>query len=248
MASNCSIFPEPGQKSRLNDVYKTYDTVLISHKMNTRTLSVPVAAESHAMPTVFVVDDDQAVRDSLAWLIESNDMQVRTFPSAKHFISDFRPNAAGCLVLDIRMPGQDGLALQDHLNELGVDIPIIFITGHADVPIAIHAIRAGGFEFLEKPFDDQVLLDRIREALAEDHQRRVRNGNRNRILARSRLLTPRERQVMDDVVAGHSNREIAEKLELSPKTVEVYRARVMQKMEATSLPALVQMCIAGGLC
>lgn len=216
--------------------------------MNTRTLSVSVALDPQVKPTVFVVDDDQAVRDSLAWLIESNDMQVRTFPSAGHFIADFRPNAAGCLVLDIRMPGQDGLALQDHLNELGIDIPIIFITGHADVPIAIHAIRSGGFEFLEKPFDDQVLLDRIREALAEDRQRRIRNTRRSSIVARARLLTRRERQVMDEVVAGHSNREIAQKLELSPKTVEVYRARVMQKMEAASLPALVQMCIAGELC
>jgi len=197
--------------------------------------------------TVFVVDDDQAVRNSLRWLIETNGLRAHEFDSAGAFLSSYDPNTPGCLILDIRMPGMDGLELQDHLNSQGINIPTIFVTGHADVPMAIRAIKSGGFDFLEKPFDDQVLMTRIQQAIKDDSQRRREPDVQHIVLQRVNKLTQRERQVMDRVAAGMSNKQIAEDLGLSPKTIEVYRARVMHKMEADNLASLVRMLVRAGL-
>jgi len=197
--------------------------------------------------SVFVVDDDQAVRDSVRWLIETNGRQAKTFASAREFLDQYDGMQPGCLVLDIRMPGMTGLELQDHLNEARIDLPTIFVTGHADVPMAIRAVKSGAFDFLEKPFDDQLLMSRIEQAIELDEQRRSAPDALFDIHRRVNRLTRREKQVMQGVSIGQSNKEIAEDLDLSPKTIEVYRARVMQKMQAENLASLVRMLVHIGM-
>lgn len=194
-------------------------------------------------PTVFVVDDDPAMRQSLRWLIESVNLAVETFPAAPEFLSGYDPNRPGCLVLDVRMPGMSGLDLQEELNRRRIDIPIIILTGYAEVPTAVRALKGGALDFIEKPFSDQLLLDRIQQAIASDRQVRERNLARAALAARVAHLTPREREVMQLVVAGSSNREIAAELGLSVKTVEVHRARVMEKMKVDSLAELVRLVL-----
>ncbi|HHH38373.1 MAG TPA: response regulator transcription factor [Sedimenticola sp.] len=195
-------------------------------------------------PTVFVVDDDQAMRSSLKWLIESVGMQVEVYESADAFIRDYYPGRAGCLLLDVRMPGMSGLELQEHFVEHDIRIPIIIITGHGDVPMAVRAMKAGAVDFIEKPFNDELLLESIRNALALDVEQRSTQAERAEIAARLAHLTPREHEVMEMVTDGKSNKEIAQSLGVSAKTVEAHRARVMEKMEASSLAELVRMAIA----
>lgn len=192
---------------------------------------------------VFVVDDDAAVCDSLRFLIESVGLQVRTFSSADEFLAAYTPDQPGCLVLDIRMPGMSGLELQEQLAKRGYTLPVIIITAHGDVPSAVRAMHAGAVDFMSKPFNDQSLLDRVHQALAKDAQTRRDAAVRAAIAAKVALLTPREREVMDLVVSGMSNKGIAAQLQLSAKTVETHRARVMEKMEAGSVAELVHMAL-----
>jgi FixJ family two-component response regulator len=191
-------------------------------------------------PIIFVVDDDAAVRHSTEMLIRSMGLRAESFASAAEFLEDFDPQQPGCLILDIRMPGMSGLELQGHLNELNASIPVIFVTGHGDVPMAVKAMKAGAVDFIQKPFRDQELIDRVHAALDEDKQKRRLEAERARIEARLEALTTRETEVMGLVVEGKPNKEIAFDLGLSPRTVEIHRARVMSKMEAASLPDLVR--------
>jgi FixJ family two-component response regulator len=192
-------------------------------------------------PIVYVVDDDQAVRDSLRWLIESIGHRVEAFDHAQEFLDAYDSEQPGCLVLDVRMPGMSGLDLQDRLRDRGIQLPIIIITGHGDVPMAVRAMKSGALDFVEKPFSDQVLLERIQQALDLDGRMRQRFERVKDIAARLATLTPREREVMDQVVAGHANKVIAYELGVSMKTVEAHRGKVMRKMKARSLSDLVQM-------
>lgn len=181
---------------------------------------------------VFVVDDDAALCESLAWLLEAEAIPVRTFNSAESFLAAYRPNMPGCLVLDIRMPGMSGTDLQARLAGEGVRIPIIMITGHGDVPTAVRSVKAGAVDFLEKPVDPQVLTERIRAAIASDHARRMEDESVADARTRLKTLTRREAEVMECVVAGMPNKQIAATLKISEKTVEVHRKRVLQKMAA----------------
>lgn len=194
-------------------------------------------------PTVFVVDDDQAMRTSLQWLIESTGMAVRTFASADSFLAAYYPGRAGCLLLDVRMPGMSGLELQSYLAQKGYRLPVIIITGHGDVDMAVKAMKAGAVDFIEKPFHDEDLLRSIRNALELDQRQRVTRASRAEIAARLAELTPREHEVMAMVTDGKSNKEIAATLGVTAKTVEAHRARVMEKMRAESLANLVRMAL-----
>lgn len=194
-------------------------------------------------PTVFVVDDDPAVLDSLSELLESVGLRVATYPSAGAFLDSFDPERPGCLVLDIRMPGMSGLDLQEVLVERQALLPIIFITGHGDVPMAVHAMKHGAVEFILKPFRDQDLLDRIERALADNLARRQDHLERRGIQERLDTLTPREREVLERVVAGQSNKVLAHELGISQRTVEIHRAKVMEKMQADNLAELVSLVL-----
>jgi len=204
--------------------------------------SNPVAARA----TIFIVDDDAAVRDSLKMLLRSVGQAVETFGSGQEFIDAYSEDRPGCLVLDIRMPGMSGLELQQKLNERHSIMPIIFITGHGDVPMAVEAMQAGAVDFIQKPFRDQDLIDRINQALEKDQNNRASLGERNDIRKRLETLTPREREVLDLVVHGKANKVIAGDLRLSQRTVEIHRARVMEKMQASSLAHLVRMVLEVG--
>jgi FixJ family two-component response regulator len=201
---------------------------------------------NNARPTIFVVDDDAAVRDALKLLLRSVGQAVETYGSAQEFLDAHGDDRPGCLVLDIRMPGMSGLELQQKLNERHSILPIIFITGHGDVPMAVEAMQAGAVDFIQKPFRDQDLIDRINQALEKDGSNRAALGERNDIRRRLETLTPREREVLDLVVHGKANKVIAGDLKLSQRTVEIHRARVMEKMQASSLAHLVRMVLEVG--
>jgi two-component system response regulator FixJ len=201
---------------------------------------------SHPRPTIFVVDDDSAVRDALKLLLRSVGQAVETYGSAQEFLDAYSEDRPGCLVLDIRMPGMSGLEMQQKLNEKHSILPIIFITGHGDVPMAVEAMQAGAVDFIQKPFRDQDLIDRINQALEKDSSNRAALGERNDIRRRLETLTPREREVLDLVVHGKANKVIAGDLKLSQRTVEIHRARVMEKMQASSLAHLVRMVLEVG--
>jgi len=192
-------------------------------------------------PTVFIVDDDEAVRSSLRLLIKSVGLIPSALGSAREFLEKYDPAQPGCLVLDVRMPGMSGLELQEQLNAQGAVIPVIFITGHGDVPMAVEAMQAGAFDFLQKPFRDQDLIDRIQRALEKDRANRAVLNERGLIQERLESLTPREREVLQMVSSGKPNKIMAADLGVSQRTVEIHRARVMEKMGASSLAQLVRM-------
>jgi len=192
-------------------------------------------------PVVFVVDDDEAVRNSLRLLLKSVGLVPATLASAREFLDKYDPAQPGCLVLDVRMPEMSGLELQELLNLQGAVIPVIFITGHGDIPMAVEAMQAGAFDFLQKPFRDQDLIDRIQRALEKDRANRAALGERTRIRERLESLTPREREVLTLVTSGKPNKIMAAELNVSQRTVEIHRARVMEKMGAASLAQLVRM-------
>jgi FixJ family two-component response regulator len=196
---------------------------------------------SEAKPIVFVVDDDPSMRRSLESLLSSVGHQVRLFPSAPEFMQAVRGDAPGCLILDVRLPGMSGLAFQQELAKAGISLPIIFITGHGDVPMTVRAMKAGAVEFLTKPFDDQVLLDAVHAALERDRVRLRDDAGLATLRARYEELTERERQVLGHVVAGWVNKRIAGELELSVVTIKVHRGQVMRKMQAKSVAELVRM-------
>lgn len=179
---------------------------------------------------VHIVDDDEAIRDALGWLLQSRDVAVATWPSAESFLADYSPSMAGCLLLDVRMDGMSGLELFEKLQTLGCRMPAIFLTGHADVPLAVAALKKGARDFVEKPFSDNDLVDRIIDALAFDAAQRVKDAGSETLASRLATLTHRERQVMDLVVLGKLNKVIADDLGVSMRTVEVHRARVFEKM------------------
>jgi two-component system, LuxR family, response regulator FixJ len=198
-------------------------------------------AEKGLTPTVYVVDDDDGMRRALDTLLSTVGYKTAVFSRPSEFLATFKANVPGCLVLDIRMPDMSGLELQQHLNRIGSMLPVIFITGHGDVPMAVQAMKEGAFEFIQKPFRDQDLLDRINHALKQDAENRSIVARRAEVLHRLESLTPRERQVMDMVVDGAANKVIAIDLTLSERTVEIHRAKVMEKMGARSVAHLVKL-------
>jgi FixJ family two-component response regulator len=193
--------------------------------------------------TVFVIDDDQEVRAALQLLMESVGLQVTTYSSAQAYLDQFQPEHPGCIVLDVRMPGMSGLELQAQLSAKTLCPPIIIITGHGDVPMAVRAVQAGAIDFIEKPFNDQALLDSVHRAIEQDAQQRGAASHVADILGRYERLTPREKEVLELVVTGYRNKLIADKLSVSQSTVEAHRAKVMEKMEASTLSDLMRMML-----
>jgi len=192
---------------------------------------------------VYIVDDDQATRKSLRWLVETLGVQVQTFHCAVSFLDAYDAAQPGCLVLDVMMPGMNGLDLQRELVERGIQIPVIVLTGYGDVPTAVRALKGGAVEFLEKPFNDDVLLEQIRMALTLDGRRRCERDALELVRERMARLTPREYEILALVVEGLSSKEIAGQLNVSFKTVEAHRAKIMRKMEAESVAQLVRIVV-----
>jgi RNA polymerase sigma factor (sigma-70 family) len=194
-------------------------------------------------PLVMVVDDDAGIRNAMRILLKSVGIEATLYASAQEFLAAYQPSQPGCLVLDIRMPGMSGLELQQQLNLRGAVIPVIFMTGHGDIPMAVEAMQHGAFDFLQKPFRDQDLLDRIQRAITRDAELRESLGEHTRIRSHLDSLTAREREVLDLMVKGKQNKQIAQDLGVSPRTIEIHRARVMEKMEAHSVAELVRMML-----
>jgi two-component system, LuxR family, response regulator FixJ len=196
---------------------------------------------------VYVVDDDQGMLDSTVWLFESVGLQAQPFTSGQAFLEACDPAAAACVLLDVRMPGMGGLAVQEAMQARGIGLPVIFVSGHADVPIVVRAFRGGAVDFIEKPYNEQLLLDSVQRALNRHPVDTGDSAARAEVQARIASLTPRERDILLPLVQGNSNREIAEQLGVSVKTVDLYRSRVMKRMQADSLAALVGMAVGAGL-
>jgi two-component system response regulator FixJ len=196
---------------------------------------------------VHVVDDDEAMRQSMAFLLRTANIQVQTYEAAADFLNALPQAKAGCVVTDVRMPGMSGIELLHRLRKLKVSMPVIVITGHGDVPLAVEAMKGGAMDFIEKPFDDEVLLGAVRAAIGAHATDSERQALKAAITGRLASLSKREREVLEGLVAGHSNKTIAHDLGISPRTVEIYRANVMTKMQAGSLSDLVRMAIVGGI-
>jgi two-component system response regulator FixJ len=201
---------------------------------------------STANRTVFVVDDDDAALDSLVMLLRSDGLNPSGFSSALEFLDVLPPDALGCIVSDVRMPGMDGVELVKTLKQRHCLLPVILITGHADVTVAVQAMKAGASEFVQKPFESELILRLVRAALEENEEAMDASSRRTRVLRRIESLTARERQVLDLIMEGASNKAIASGLTISPRTVEIYRANVMSKMRADSLSELIRMTLASG--
>jgi two-component system, LuxR family, response regulator FixJ len=196
---------------------------------------------------VHVVDDDEAMRDSMAFLLRAENFQVQTYADATDFLEALPQIKAGCVVTDVRMPGMSGIELLQRLRELKVSLPVIVVSGHGDVPLAVEAMKTGALDFIEKPFDDDVFLRAVRMALSTHAVDSQREAQKATINSRLESLSNREREVLEGLVAGHPNKTIAYDLGISPRTVEIYRANVMEKMQARSLSELVRMALVGGL-
>ena len=195
---------------------------------------------------VYVVDDDQGMLDSTVWLLESVGLEALPFTSGRAFLDACDPARTGCVLLDVRMPGSGGLNVQEEMRLRGLQLPVIFVSGHADVPIVVRAFRSGASDFIEKPYNEQLLLDSVQRALGRYDERLRRQAPPADLQARLDSLTPRERDILLPLVQGYTSREIAEQLEISVKTVDLYRARVMKRMQAERLTDLVGMaCVAG---
>ncbi|MEX2197258.1 MAG: response regulator [Burkholderiales bacterium] len=194
-----------------------------------------------ARPTAYIVDDDEAIRTLWRWLMESNGIAVQTFATAAEFIASYRAGGLACLVLDVRLPGMSGLELQEYLKREGVEIPIVFVSGHGDVPTAVSALKGGAVDFIQKPFSYRDVLAIIQRAFERDAEIREKRARRSVVAERIAALTEREREVMHRVVEGKLNKVIADELGISVKTVEFHRAKVMEKMGADSVAALVQL-------
>ena len=192
-------------------------------------------------PTVFLVDDDNSVRNALKWLIESIELQVEVYESASAFLENFDVTRPGCLVLDVRMPGMSGLELQNHLAARDCGLPVLIITGHADVPMCIRAFENGAFAFLEKPLNQQLLLEQIQRAIEEDKKNRERVDSRTQVAERMQLLTPRERDVLELVLEGRSMKQIAAELDVSIPTCSKHRAKVLEKLQVENDVQLVRL-------
>ncbi|MBI5923520.1 MAG: response regulator transcription factor [Betaproteobacteria bacterium] len=192
-------------------------------------------------PLAYIVDDDEAMRDALNWLLRSRQVKTATWPSAEAFLAEWHEDLSGCLILDIRMPGMSGLELFDQLQDRRCLMPVIFLTGHGDIPQAVAALKKGAYDFLEKPFDDNSLVDRVIAALAVDSARRSKQIHSDEITARLAQLSPRERQVMQHILAGKFNKVIADEMQIAMRTVEVHRARIFEKMGVRSAVDLAQL-------
>jgi two-component system response regulator FixJ len=195
------------------------------------------------VPTVFIVDDDQGVREYLQWLVESVGLQAESFPTAREFLDAYDPLTPGCLVLDVRLPGLSGFDLQAELGRRNITLPIIMMTGYAEVPMAVRALKAGAHDFIQKPLDGQLLLDRIQQAIEADQKARHAHAGRTEVISHLTELTPRQQQVLDGVLEGKPSKIIAAELGLSAKTVDVHRARIMEKLGAQSLPDLFRLVV-----
>jgi two-component system response regulator FixJ len=195
---------------------------------------------------VHIIDDDDALRDSLSFLLSSVGIKTKSFETAAGYANDPERGACGCILTDVRMPGMSGIDLLRKLKSDGITVPVIVMTGHGDVPLAVEAMKLGALDFVEKPFDDDALIGSVRAALGEAKRHSVHAEERTEIDARLAQLTARERQVLDGLVAGHPNKVIAYELGISPRTVEIYRANVMTKMQANSLSELVRMALVTG--
>lgn len=195
-------------------------------------------------PTVFVVDDEEAVGDSIAMLLRTVGLATRVYRDARVFLQEYRPDMAGCLLLDVRMPKMSGLELQQVLAARNVTLPVIFITGHGDVPMAVEAMRAGAMDFIQKPFNDDELIRRVQKALEEDAHERELLQRREELERRWDDLTPREREIALRIADGQANKRVAAELDISARTVELHRARILQKMGVRSLAHLVRMMVA----
>lgn len=198
---------------------------------------------SAGQQTVYVVDDDSSIRELLAWLMKRNGLNCETFAEPRSFLASYRPDSPACLILDLNMPGMTGLELQRALREQGAEMPVIFLSGRADVPRAVAAVKGGAVDFVEKPFDYKRIVELVRDSLARDMQGRTLRDKRRLVAGRIAQLTEREHEVMERVVAGQMNREIAEELAISVKTVEAHRAHIMEKLCVGSVAELVQAVI-----
>ena len=196
---------------------------------------------------VYVVDDDQGMLDSTVWLLESVGLKALAFTSGVAFLDACDASLDACVLLDVRMPGMGGLNVQEEMRTRGLNLPVIFVSGHADVPIVVRAFKAGAHDFIEEPYTEQLLLDSVQQALSNSAVNRSGVQGHDALKARLLTLTPRERDVLVPLVQGYTTREIAEQLGVSAKTVDLYRSRVMKRMQATTLPDLVGMAIAAGL-
>ena len=192
-------------------------------------------------PAAYIVDDDEAIRDALTWLFRSRQVDSRAWPSAESFLADWREDLRGCLVLDVRMDGMSGLQLFDLLVERGSRLPVIFLSGHGDIPLAVAAVKKGAFDFVEKPFNDNELVDRVIRAMQFDASRKAPGPIAAVAAARLNQLTPREREVMERILAGKYNKVIADELNIAMRTVEVHRARIFEKMGVKSAVELAQL-------
>jgi len=197
-------------------------------------------------PTVYIVDDDPDMRDSLRWLMSTVGLHVATFPSADAFLLEYDPQTAGCLVLDVRMPGTSGLDLFEEVASRGDGMPVIFITAHADVPMAIRAMKAGAVEFVEKPFNRQTLLEKVQRAIKDDLARRALLADREAIRGRFRALTDKEREVLGLIMDGRPNKVIASLLAITPRAVEMRRSNLMKKLGTRSLVEMMRLALAVG--
>ena len=196
--------------------------------------------------TVHIVDDDASIRELLAWLMKRNSIAVETFADARSFLAVYEPGTPGCLVLDLYMPGMSGLDLQRYLIDHGIEMPVVFLSGRADVPKAVQAVKSGAIDFIEKPFDYKRIVAVVQECLRRDAVARAGRDRARAVAGRLSTLTQREREVLELVVAGRMNREIAEALDISIKTVEAHRARLMEKLGVSSVAELVQAVVAAG--
>jgi two-component system response regulator FixJ len=194
--------------------------------------------------TIFVVDDDAAIRDSLRMMLEASGYTVRDFASAQAFLSDANLQDAGCLIVDIRMPGMGGLELQEELMRRKANVPVIVMTGHGDVPLAVRAMRAGAMDFVEKPFDEERMLQSVADALEAGQRAQSRAAEAKAARELLSLLTPREREILDQLVKGHANKVVAHQLGISPRTVEIHRASIMEKLHARNLSNVVRTALA----
>ena len=194
-------------------------------------------------PIAYVVDDDESIRTLWQWLMESRGIAVRTYGSAGEFIAGYRDEGEGCLVLDLQLPDMSGLELQQYLSERGVEIPIVFVTAHGDVPAAVSALKGGAVDFIEKPFDYRLAVQAVEKAFERDRESRSARARRSDIDSRLALLTEREREVVERVIEGKANKVIAAELDISVKTVEVHRAKGMEKLGAASVAELVQLML-----
>lgn len=196
---------------------------------------------------VYVVDDDRGMLDSTVWLLESVGLKALPFTGGREFLDACPVDGHACVLLDVRMPGLGGLAVQEEMRRRGIELPVIFVSGHADVPIVIRAFKAGAVDFIEKPYNEQLLLDSVQQALSSRERQHASRAGLGELAERLAALTPRERDVFLPLVRGYTNREVAEQLDISVKTVDLYRARVMKRMQAGTLSDLVGMAIAAGL-